>query len=137
MKQITYLLCCLFLSACVGGEVTQIQLPDTPKFVTSKQSFRYYVAHPAGENFELLQTSSGERFVMTYVKNSATLVVLTPVPMNLEFGMMLDENLCSNGLAAHRQMNWPEARYSINLQPSSTSNVKKDVPVGVCFSTKN
>lgn len=125
------------LTGCIqNGRLFNADLSLEPRFASSNTAFRYYNAHPKGEVFELHRTSSGEAFVMTHLRNSATLVLLTPVPMNLQYGMMLDENLCSNGLAAHRQLNWPEGRYSINIEPRDLTNVNRPVPVGVCFTER-
>jgi hypothetical protein len=137
MRTFSLVLSALVLTGCVqNGRLYNADLSLEPRFASSNTSFRYYQAYPEGEVFELHRASSGEAFVMTYLRNSATLVLLIPVPMNLQYGMMLDENLCSNGLAAHRQMNWPEGRYGINIEPRDLTNVNRSVPVGVCFTER-
>jgi len=137
MRTLLMGLSAVLLAGCMqNGSAYDADLSLEPRFASSDTAFRYYQAHPKDKVFELHRTSSGEAFVMTYLKNSATLMLLTPVPMNLQYGMMLDENLCSNGLAAHRQLNWPEGRYGINIEPRDFTNVDRPVPVGVCFTER-
>jgi len=134
MPKIFLLLFLSVLAACNGDSVLRVvELNNQPKFASANKSFRFMQAHPKGALFEFIETPQGERFVMTHTKNSATLVLLTPVPMNLEYGMMLDSNLCTTGLVAYRQKNWPEGRYSLNITASEYSNVRVSAPMGVCF----
>ena len=135
MKKYVYCLALItVLSACNGDSVSRmLELNSNPKFVSATQNFRFMEAHPVGALFELFETPQGERFVMTHTKNSATLVMFTPVPMNLEYGLMLDSKLCSTGLVAHRQKNWPVGTYGLNITASPYSNVKVAAPTGVCF----
>ena len=121
-----------FLAGCVMGTPTSPTLDSSPSFVSAKDNFRWYNAHMAGDRFELLKDEDGNTFVMTYAETANSMLLpLMFVSVNNSFGLMLDENLCSNGLGVMRQGN--RNRYNVNVTPSWDKNLRKEVPVGICF----
>ena len=106
--------------------------PETPMFVSSKSSFLWYSAHRRGETFQYLEDTDGNRFVMTHeFRGTSMLLPLMFVPVQARYGMMLDENLCSNGLAAYRAENLKS--YFVNVVPSFNESIREAPPKGICF----
>ena len=122
----------VLLSSCGGGTYVQPALPSTPQFASVDQSFRWYNAHMKGDRFELLDDGSGNLFVMEYdFRGTSMALPFQFVPVQEQFGMMLDSKLCTNGLAVLRGAN--ATTYLVNIKPGIETNVRLPVPIGVCF----
>lgn len=119
------------VAGCVGTPTKPVKTA-TPMFVEATSSFKWYSAHRKGEVFEYLEDENGNKFVMTYdLRSHSVLLPLMVVPANREFGMMLDDNLCTNGLAVERGAN--SQTYAVNITASWDKNIRETPPTGLCF----
>lgn len=122
----------ILLASCGMGTSIEPTLSEKPQFVAAAESFRWYQGHMKGDRFELFTAPTGEQFVMTYERSgNSMLVPLVFITVREEYGMMLDQNLCSTGEAAVRGGN--SKSVAINVIPSWDKNIREKVPTGICF----
>lgn len=77
---------------------------------------------PTGEQFVLVSKRGWfDKFIIsTFIKNT------------VEYGMVLDEKLCSNGMTIVKKGNFISV--SLDSTYSSDKSITEDIPIGICFS---
>lgn len=76
---------------------------------------------------------TGEQFVLVSKRGwFDKFVISTFVEDKLEYCMVLDEKLCSNGMTVLKKGNFISV--SLDAKNSSDKSTTEDIPIGICFS---